>query len=93
VEFLLSIPISLRLLVLFLFGISIGGQLNRGIYRLAWDARDIGPWTPAPKSLPPRQSISRLPVLGWLWLRYESVYWGRGYWIRPMLVELLTGWG
>lgn len=89
-NFLLLIPLAVRLGVLAVVGAVIGGQLNRGIYRLAWEPRAIGPWSAPPEKAPPRQWFDRLPIFGWFALRRESKLHGRGFWIRPMLVELLT---
>ena len=90
---LLTIPLEFRCLAIFLLGLVIGGQLNRGIYRLAWDARAIGPWSlPDPKA-PVRRWWDYLPVTGWLGLRREVPIHGRGFWFRPLLIELATGIG
>ena len=88
---ILEIPIEVRLMLLFLLGVGVGGQLNRGIYRLAWNRRAIGPWSPPSDDVPRRRWTDRLPVLGWWGLRRERTVHGRGYWIRPMLLELGTG--
>lgn len=90
---LLNIPLELRLAALFLAGVVLGSLVNLGIYRLAWDARNISPWSPAPEEVPPRRWYDRLPVIGWLFLRRERSHWGRGFWIRPLLIELATGAG
>ena len=39
----------------------------------------------------PRTAADLLPVFGWLRLRREVAQHGRGFWLRPMLVELLLG--
>lgn len=90
-HFILQIPLEVRLTLLFLVGVAVAGQLNRGIYRLAWNARRIGPWSPPPDEVPPRHWSDRIPVLGWWGLRRESPWQGRAYWVRPMLLELGTG--
>ncbi len=92
-NFLLDLPHEARLAVLFVLGILVGGQLNRGIYRLAWNRRRIGPFSPPDPEAPPRRWFDRIPVLGWFGLRRESALHGKGFWIRPMLIELLTGAG
>ncbi len=93
VNFLLAIPIELRLALLFVAGALVGGQLNRAIYRLAWNRRLIGPWSaPHPKA-PRRQRWDRVPVVGWWGLRRESSVHGRGFWVRPMLIELAAAVG
>lgn len=91
VNFILSIPIEVRLTLLFLLGTLLGGQLNRGIYRLAWNRRAIGPWSLPLDGVPSRHWSDRLPIVGWWGLRREAAWHGRGYWVRPLLLELGTG--
>ncbi len=91
VTLILSIPIEVRLAILFLLGCCVGAAINLGIYRLAWFPRPIGPWTrPHPKA-PRRRIWDRVPVIGWLGMRREAKLHGAGFWIRPMLLELLVG--
>jgi len=90
---LLGMALPARLLIIGFIGLWIGGQINRGIYRLAWDQRSIGPWSLPDKKAPPRCWQDRLPVIGWFGLRRESVLHGPGYWIRPLVIELITGVG
>ena len=85
--------ILLWYLVIFILGAALGGQLNRGIYGLAWRRRDISPWSRPPGDAPPRRWTDRLPIIGWLGLRREWPQHGRGFWIRPLLIELLVGAG
>ena len=84
---------SLVTMGLFLLGLVIGGQVNRGIYRLAWDARPIGPWSAPHPEAPPRHWSDRLPVFGWFGLSREQHLHGGGYWIRPLLIELAVAIG
>lgn len=92
-EWFLALPLELQLGVWFLVGVVVGGQINRGIYRLAFDRRAIGPWSlPAPQT-PPRHWSDRVPVVGWLGLQREAAVHGRGFWIRPLLIELFCGVG
>lgn len=85
---ILSIPIELRLVALFVIGAAIGGQLNRAIYALAWTRRvGFGPWSPPAKKAPPRRWFDKLPILGWLTLRRETKLHGRSFWVRPLLIE------
>ncbi len=90
---ILSIPIDVRLVAIFLLGTCLGSLANLGIYRLAWRPRPISPWSRPDPAAPPRRGFDRLPVLGWLGLRREAVLHGPGFWIRPMLLELLCGMG
>jgi leader peptidase (prepilin peptidase)/N-methyltransferase len=86
------LPLEVRLAALFLLGCAVGTQLNRGIYRLAiFQPRPIGPWSPIPAEAPPRRWFDFVPIFGWISLRRESKIHGRGYWIRPLLVELAAG--
>lgn len=78
---------------LFCLGALVGGQINRGIYRLAWYPRAIGPWSKPDENAPPRRWFDRIPMLGWLGLSRESTIHGRGYWVRPLLIELAVGLG
>lgn len=90
---ILSIPMPARLAIVFVLGVCIGAAANWAIYRLAWFRRPISPWSPPDPSVLPRRLADRLPILGWLGLRRESILHGRGFWIRPMLIELLAGVG
>ncbi|MCO8120744.1 A24 family peptidase [Stieleria sp. TO1_6] len=74
--------------LLAVLGIVIGAFANHLIYRYAWFPRKIGPWGPAELNTPPRTPFDRIPIFGWLGLRRESSVHGRGYWIRPLLIEL-----
>ncbi len=88
---ILDVPLQARLAVLFVLGVCAGGLINLGIYRLAWRTRSISPWWPPDPDAPPRRLSDRLPVVGWLGLRREAGLHGAGFWIRPLLLELLTG--
>ncbi len=90
-NWILDIPLELRLVALFALGILLGAASNWGIYRLAYQPRLIGPWSPAPAAGPSRRFSDRLPVVGWLGLRRESSIHGAGFWVRPMALELFSG--
>jgi prepilin signal peptidase PulO-like enzyme (type II secretory pathway) len=89
----LSIPLELRLAGLFLIGLAVGAFVNWGIYSLACDARAISPWSRRSPDAPPRRWHDFLPLAGWLGLRREASLHGRGFWIRPLLLEVLCGLG
>lgn len=80
-------------LLIFVLGAVLGGQLNRGIYGLAWHRRAISPWSPPPDGGPPRRWTDRLPIVGWFGLRRESSLHGAGFWVRPLLLEVTVGAG
>ena len=73
------------------WGHASAARSNLAIYRLAWYPRPISPWSRPDPSAPPRRVWDRLPIFGWLGLRREATLHGTGFWIRPMLLELLAG--
>ncbi len=81
-------PLELRLIVVAVAGCLAATQVNRGVYRLAFGRRWIGPWSAPDPTAPPRRPWDRLPIVGWIGLRRESIVHGKRYWIRPMLIEL-----
>ena len=92
--FLQSLPEMLRWLILFIIGTCLGALINLCIYRLAFFVnRNISPWSPPPSAQRPRTFRDRIPVLGWLFLRRESDVFGKGFWIRPLFIELCVGLG
>jgi leader peptidase (prepilin peptidase) / N-methyltransferase len=84
----LDVSLPLRLLLLFAFGLALGGQVNHLIYRLAHHSRPISPWQRRAASAPPRTWFDRLPLLGWWTLRRERDLHGPWFWLRPLLIEL-----
>lgn len=84
---------QLVVVLLCMIGMSVGGQLNRAIYRWAWNSRQISPWSKPPEGADPRTWSDCLPVVGWWGMRRESSIHGRGFWLRPMLIELGSGIG
>jgi leader peptidase (prepilin peptidase) / N-methyltransferase len=90
VNAILAIPFAVRLAILFVLGTLVAGGLNLGIYRLAWCPRSISPWSAWPSN-GGRSWRDRLPYVGWWRLRRESAEHGRGFWVRPLLVELGMG--
>ena len=91
-QVILAVPGEIRLVVLGVLGALLGSLINLGAYRLAWNPRAIGPWWPA-AAAPPRRWTDRLPILGWLGMRREAGLHGRGFWIRPMAIELALALG
>lgn len=85
------IPLVLRLIALFAVGAVLGSLVNWAIYSLAWNWRLISPWSPPTTGAMPRNWQDRLPVVGWLRLRREAAIHGRGFWIRPLVLELSVG--
>ncbi len=88
---ILQMPMEVRLAIIVALGTCLGALINLLSYRLAWNPADISPWGKLHAKASPRRLTDRIPVLGWLGLRRESELHGRGFWIVPMLVELLVG--
>lgn len=81
-------PLQLRVGIVCLIAAFVAGQINRGIFRLAWAPRDIGPWSPAAQNAPSRKWSDRLPMVGWFGMARESALHGSNFWHRPFLIEL-----
>ncbi len=92
-NWILDIPLAARLAVLFVIGAGLGSLVNLAAYRLALDPRPIGPWSRRQPEAPPRKWYDWLPIVGWLGLRREAGLFGPGFWVRPMVVEVLCGLG
>lgn len=90
---LAALPLPVCLLAVLVVGLILGAVVNWATYQLAWNRRDISPWSTAPVGASPRRRADRIPVLGWLRLRREELLHGRGFWVRPMFVELAMGVG
>ncbi|MHB1033463.1 MAG: prepilin peptidase [Pirellulales bacterium] len=88
---ILAIPFAFRLLGLAALGACVGGLLNLGIGRLAFHRQSASPWSPPLSGGRARRWADRVPIVGWLALREEANLYGAGFWIRPLLVELLAG--
>ncbi len=106
----MAASIELRILVVGLIGFGFGPLINWAIYNAAYFPRPISPWRrtryqPLARSSNQIDELIRstssinsrhLPIAGWLTLRNESNIHGAGFWIRPMLIELLfpifVGW-
>ncbi|MEQ8850007.1 A24 family peptidase [Botrimarina sp.] len=78
----------LSLIVVFAVAAVAASLANAAAYELAWNRRRVSPWQPTPEGVARRTALDRVPVLGWLRLRRDAGVLGRGFWLRPMLVEL-----
>src|SRR3954466_9662244 len=83
--------LALRLIAVFIVGLGLASFVNWAIFALAWTPRPISPWSRLPPEFAPRRRSDQLPIFGWLSLRRESDLHGRGFWIRPLLLEVLMG--
>jgi len=84
----IALPLNIRLAALAIVGLVIGSLVNLGIYSLAWFARPISPWQLRHAHAPPRYWSDFAPIFGWFGLARESSIHGRGFWIRPIFIEL-----
>lgn len=101
----LSLPPTAMTVFLALLGLGLGAVANFVITTLCWEPRPISPWVRlatwpldderrrVADELPPRSFLDRVPVLGWIGLRRETVLHGNGFWIRPLLIELMLAIG
>jgi leader peptidase (prepilin peptidase) / N-methyltransferase len=85
------LPLALRLIIVFAIGACFGSLVNWAIYTLAWRPRLISPWSHLLPGASPRGRLVRLPVVGWFALRRDAHLHGRGFWIRPLLLEMGLG--
>lgn len=82
------LPLSVRIALVALGGALAGSLVNWAIHSLGYfEARPISPWSRPPAGVR-RTLFDFLPIVGWLGLRRESHLWGRGFWVRPLLIEL-----
>ncbi len=86
-------PEWLAVVLALLAGLLLGQLVNLGVALLEIESNAVSPWLTAPAGLPQRKWFDRIPVLGWLFLRREAHVQGRGFWVRPLVVELLMGVG
>src|SRR5437660_4427996 len=86
-------PLSLRLLALAVVGLFTGSLINAGIYALAWISRPISPWQRRHPQAVPSRWADFVAVIGWLGLAREAAIHGRGFWIRPLFIEICCGIG
>lgn len=82
---------TIRLAALAIAGLAVGSLVNIGIYALAWFSRPISPWQQRHAQAPARVWSDFLPVVGWFGLARETKIHGRGFWIRPLLIEFSCG--
>ena len=84
---------SVAELLVLLLGLLSGSLVNWLIYTTAFNPRPISPWNPRHSSAPLRRWFDFIPVIGWISLRREAAVHGRGFWIRPLLIELALAIG
>jgi len=91
VNVILAVPIGFRLLTLFFVGVWAGNLANSAIYAWAFEPRRESPWLRRHPRDDKSHWLDLLPLYGWRRLRRKSGELGRGFWLRPIVVELLAG--
>ena len=89
----LAIPVPIALALVFACAAFLASGLNWAVYNWAWNPRPFSPWGPTPRKVLARRWSDRVPIFGWLGLRREAKQQGIGFWVRPILVELITAIG
>ena len=88
IAFWIDLPMIVRLLTLGVVGALSGALANHVIYSGCYFPRPISPWGKPAEDAADRKTSDRFPVIGWLGLARESSIHGRGFWVRPMLIEI-----
>lgn len=89
-----GLPISLCLIVVGIVAAFVAGQVNRAIYSLSYfNSRPLSPWSRVAVDAPPRTWLDCIPIYGWLRLRREHKQHEPGFWVRPLLIELVAAIG
>ena len=94
-------PFFLVIILLAVLGAVIGALVNWAIYQWAITMhRAISPWMKPRldlvsaedqeklKQLAPRTIADRIPIAGWFRLRRDASIFGKGCWVRPLLIEV-----
>jgi len=90
------LPPALQILILGAIGLAIGVLINWAIY--AWsffEIRPISPWIKRPDQdqqetqLSAPKALDYVPIIGWPGRARDKQVFGRGFWIRPMLIEIV----
>ena len=89
----IALPLHIRLAAMAMVALVVGSLINAGIYALAWRPRQISPWQRRHPQAPTRRWRDFIPVFGWRGLAREERVHGRGFWVRPLLIELFYGIG
>ncbi|OYV87676.1 MAG: hypothetical protein B7Z73_09765, partial [Planctomycetia bacterium 21-64-5] len=85
-----KIPIYYRLAAVFAAGVLLGHIANLLAYGLSMRP-GRNPWSRLHPYDGRGRWLDRLPLVGWLRLARKSETLGRGFWISPLLAELLMG--
>ena len=86
---LASLPFALQILLLGAIGLAIGVAINWAIYSWAYfQHRAISPWIKPLENESARKPFDYVPIIGWPGRARDRAIYGRGFWVRPMLIEI-----
>jgi leader peptidase (prepilin peptidase)/N-methyltransferase len=85
-----AIPLLYRLVGVFVAGALLGYLSDLAAYLLS-QRSGRNPWSRQYPDRGKTRWFARLPLVGWLWLIRQRFQLGRGFWLRPLLVELGMG--
>lgn len=86
----LSFATFLLLLAFAILGACIGTQVNRAILAWCWYLyRPFSPWSAAIEGVAAREKKDFIPIFGWWFLRRNATVHGRGFWVRPLVIEVV----
>lgn len=85
----IALPLFWRLVIVGLTALGASRFINWAIVNWAYYRRPRGPWESPPAGYPQRTWADFLPIAGWWRMRRESPAVGQGFWLRPLLIELL----
>lgn len=81
-----------RLAMIFAVGVLLGHVVNWAVAQLRYKPLGYHPWTRRTSDHGSKKSVLHfVPVLGWILRRNESKQFGQEFWVRPLCIELLTG--
>jgi len=72
VNWILAVPIEVRLVAAFVVGACLGAMANWAAIRFAWEPRGVNPWIVNPQGIG-RRRRDRIPIVGWFLLRNETI--------------------
>ena len=84
------LPFALQILILGAIGLTAGVLINWAIYAWAYFLiRPISPWMKPAEEESARQRQDYFPIIGWPGRARDKKVYGRGFWVRPMLIEIV----
>ena len=85
----LQLPIEVRCIAIALIGVIYAALVNWGIYQFSYFHHHIGPWSNTKPDNGTYSWFDRLPIVGWIRLRRFEKQFGKNFWVRPLLIEIL----